>query len=130
MLLCQHKKTGEIVAIKRTEIPLDRLEQANAILEEAHQIIKLPKHSNLIEYRRVFLHRYPTSNLCFVCTVMEFCSKGDFAEQIRRETSNFQKQMKQEKILRYLLQILNGVNFLHENNLIHRFVLFFCSFKH
>jgi dual specificity protein kinase YAK1 len=69
VLQCQNKKTNELLAIKRMEI--SNMERANLHMNEATSIMlltskKSPEENNLVEYKRVFLHRYPAVCLIFV----------------------------------------------------------------
>ena len=62
VLQCENKNTGEQLAIKRLEI--SNMEKANQSLNEAYKLLILTSKKNseenyLVEYKRVFLHRYP-----------------------------------------------------------------------
>jgi serine/threonine protein kinase len=73
VVLCENKKTNEQVAIKRIE--LDTIEKANETINEAWRLTKL-HHKNIVQYKRVFMHKYPTNENPFVCLIMEYCESG------------------------------------------------------
>jgi serine/threonine protein kinase len=66
------KTTDELLAIKRLEI--SNMERANQSLNEAYKLLILTSKmsstdevNNLVEYKRVFLHRYPA--VCTECSM-------------------------------------------------------------
>jgi NIMA (never in mitosis gene a)-related kinase len=63
VLLAEHKKTHEEVAIKRMEFY--SFEEANNHLNEAHRL-RMLNHKNIMKYHRVFLHKY-NAETHFVC---------------------------------------------------------------
>jgi NIMA (never in mitosis gene a)-related kinase len=136
VLKCQYKKTQEFVAIKRIEI--DSTEKANMTLNEAYRLLSLSNesHPHIVPYKRVFLHKYPAAHTMFVCLVMEYCPYGDLQTAINRywnkrerspsthssqelERTKFQP-IGESVIIRWMIDICEGLNFLHEHGLIHR----------
>ncbi|KAL0491414.1 serine/threonine-protein kinase Nek [Acrasis kona] len=148
VLKCQYKKTQEIVAIKRIEI--DTPEKANTTLNEAYRLISLSKdpHPNIVPYKRVFIHKYPSAHTMNVCLVMEYCPNGDLQTAIqkywapRRERSSSQTRssspvistsltaqtqegtrvqcMPESIIIKHMIDVCEGLSFLHDHGLIHR----------
>ncbi|KAL9656570.1 hypothetical protein ABK040_012153 [Willaertia magna] len=132
VLFAQDKQSEDIFAIKRLEV--DSMERANEVLNEGYKLLTLCNntngHPNIISYHHVFLHKYPTAHAMMVCIVMEYCSGGDFASFIRKHWKQFlegsntrnrrQQAIPERVVLECMLQICNGLNYLHENDLIHR----------
>ncbi|KAL9645523.1 hypothetical protein ABK040_000587 [Willaertia magna] len=115
VLLAEHKKTHEEVAIKRMQ--WNSFEDANMHLFEAHKLKDL-NHKNIMKYKKVFLHKYSTETH-FVCLLLEYCPGGDL-QQLIQSTWKIEKKMKEEDIVNYSLQIAEGLEYLHEHNIIHR----------
>ena len=78
---------------------------------------------HVVKYIDDFIHiDYYTGKIqpnYFVLIVMEFCAGGDLKDQIDKyfyKSTNFSKA----QIVDYLLQICEGVSFIHNKNIIHR----------
>ncbi|KAG2388208.1 hypothetical protein C9374_001058 [Naegleria lovaniensis] len=116
VVLAEHKKTQEQIAIKRMEWA--SYEDANIHLNEAQKLRDL-SHKNIIKYLSVFLHQYSKkAETLYVCLCLEYCPGGDLQQLI---TSTIKKgKMKEEAIVNYAEQIAEGLRYLHEHNIIHR----------
>jgi serine/threonine protein kinase len=86
-------------------------------LKKAWRLTKLV-HKNIVNYTKVFLHKYPSQSAHYVCICMELCS-GTLEEEIEK-SSKKNKSMKESEIIRIMTQICEGLNYLHENGIIHR----------
>ncbi|KAF0978839.1 hypothetical protein FDP41_001909 [Naegleria fowleri] len=115
VLLAEHKKTHEEVAIKRMEWA--SFDDANLHLNEAQKLKDL-NHPNIMKYLKVFLHKYSTETH-FVCLCIEYCPGGDLQKLITSVIKR-DKKMKEEDIITYAEQIAEGLKYLHEHNIIHR----------
>jgi serine/threonine protein kinase len=115
VLLAEHKKTHEEVAIKRMEFY--SFEEANNHLNEAHRL-RMLNHKNIMKYHRVFLHKY-NAETHFVCLCVEYCPGGDLSQLIQRYTAK-KKIMDEDSILFVMHEICEGLQYLHEHNVIHR----------
>lgn len=115
VLLAEHKKTHEEFAIKRME--WTSFDDANLHLQEAHRLKQLD-HKNILKYHTVFLHKY-SADTQFVCICVEYCPGGDLQKTISRAWSTG-KHMKEDDIIRYTLEIAEGLSYLHDQNIIHR----------
>ncbi|KAJ3119903.1 Cyclin-dependent kinase 20 [Nowakowskiella sp. JEL0407] len=102
-------ETGETVALKK--IPLRKLEDdgiPNTILREIKALQEL-KHENIVKLREVF----PSG--CSFVLVFEYMPT-DLAEILRTAT----KQLTESQVKAYVLMILKGVAYCHENHIMHR----------
>jgi len=115
VLLAEDKKTFELVAIKRME--WNAIKEANQHLNEGNKLKNL-KHPNIIEFRKAFLQKYSESAQ-FVCLVVEYCSAGDLQMLIDSHYENGTR-LREETILMFMVEICEGLSYLHEMNIIHR----------
>jgi serine/threonine protein kinase len=108
--LANKKKEQKEVAIKK--VICDGLDDANQYIQEGSQVVQL-KHKNLVEYLDFYLE--PIEEDMFFCTVMPVYSKGDLEKYI---TSN--NNLTELDFVDLFIEIINGIDYLHEKNIIHR----------
>ena len=72
-------------------------------------------HPNLIKYIEHFWE--DSKNKCSV--IMEYCPNGDLSKVIEKANSQGQI-LPEDVILKYLFDILSGVEFMHENEIVHK----------
>ena len=100
--LVQDKKTEKIYAKKC-------IHQKNITLKELELIImKKIKHPNIVS----FYSSYQENDSLNI--IIEYCEKGDLHQFLNG------RKMKEKHALHYFYQILQGLNYLHSNNIIHR----------
>ena len=106
--LVKHKKTGIERAAKLINRKHVRREEEELLLEEVSILMKLD-HPNII---RIY-HVYQESRNYAIVT--EYCSGGELFERIQNSHSFSEKQAAE-----LMKQILSAVNYLHENEIVHR----------
>lgn len=107
--LCQ-KKNSKFVALK--EMLCDKIDDSNNYLNECLRGMKLT-HPNIVKYNDAFNIIDDDDNFkTFI--EMNYYSLGDLNEFVK----DF--QLNEEQIIDFSIQILNGIEFIHENELIHR----------
>lgn len=79
------------------------------------RILASLEHPNIIQYKEAFIEK-DTKNLCIV---MEYADGGDL-HQVVKEAKQSRKQIPEEDIWKYLIQMLAGIKFLHEMKICHR----------
>jgi len=109
--ICLDEATGELLAAKLVECsngPTLRVKLLE--LETELMVMKRLAHPSLVTY--VALERRPPST---VCIYMEYVPGGSLASLLEAFGP-----LTNELAARYIVDVLDGVVFLHENNIIHR----------
>ena len=112
--LVKRKKDDQIYAMKRINFPKSPKNEKEAALNEIRLLASL-SHPNIIGYKETFFD-LSTGDLCIV---MEYGDGGDLAKRIEYNKSHkllFMENM----IWKWLIQLLNGVVFLHSHHIMHR----------
>ena len=112
--LVKRKFDGKTYAMKRIKIvQLSDKEKENSLNEI--RILASLSHKNIIGYKDAFFdQKSKTLNI-----VMEFADDGDISSKIKYNLKN-KKQFEENIIWQYLIQILEGLHYLHEKKIIHR----------
>ena len=104
------KKNNSFYAVKKME---KDVEKNHYFMNEIINIKKLD-HPNIIKYIDCL------SSKDNFYLIMEYCNGGDLSDALVKYQNEKQEGFPQE-IVQYLMkQIINGVNYLHKNNIIHR----------
>ena len=114
VILVQRIIDGQIYAMKQVRInQLPEKEKKNSLNEI--RILASLSHKNIIAYKDAFFdENSKTLNI-----VMEYADNGDISQKIKYNLKNgliFSENI----IWNYLIQILEGLHYLHEHNIIHR----------
>lgn len=105
---------GRTYAMKRVKISqLGTKERENALNEV--RILASLKHPNIIGYKEAFFDEdSKTLNI-----VMEFADDGDLDSKIQKHSKN-RTNFSENDLWSYLVQILNGLKYLHDSKIMHR----------
>ncbi|KAI8910899.1 kinase-like domain-containing protein [Gorgonomyces haynaldii] len=108
VLKAKHLESGKLVALKR--IPLRNLENGipNNIIREIKALEQL-KHKNVIDLKEFF----PSGSGCIL--VFTYCL-SDLSQVLR----NADKALTEAQIKAYMLMLLKGVDYCHQNSIVHR----------
>ena len=112
--IVKRKADGKIYAMKRVNIGnMQKKEKENALNEV--RILYSYVHQNIIGYKEAFFD----NNTRSLNIVMEFADDGDIESKIQ---NNIKKKLKfrENTIWSILIQMVEGLRFLHNNNIIHR----------
>ena len=112
--LVKRKFDGKTYAMKRIKIAqLSNKEKENSLNEI--RILASLSHKNIIGYKDAFFdQKSKTLNI-----VMEFPNDGDISTKIKYNLKNG-LIFREDIIWHYLIQIIEGLNFLHDKKIIHR----------
>lgn len=100
-------KTQKIVAIK--QITLDKDYNPNALMGEI-DLLKILRHPNIVKYHG-FVKTLESLNV-----FLEFCSGGSLRQIYKKQGHGFSES----QIIAYVNPILNGLQYLHEQGVVHR----------
>ena len=112
--LVKRKFDGKTYAMKRIKIAqLSNKEKENALNEI--RILASLSHKNIIGYKDAFFdQKSKTLNI-----VMEFANDGDISTKIKHNLKHG-LFFSEDIIWHYLIQIIEGLNYLHDKKIIHR----------
>ncbi|MCQ2818974.1 MAG: serine/threonine-protein kinase [archaeon] len=103
-----NKKTNSIVAIKILD--KKKMDKYDIIrIKREMKLLTSVNHPNIIEVNEIM----ETASNYYI--VMEFCSKGELFHYICKK-----KKLNEEEASFFFYQIINGVDYLHKNNISHR----------
>jgi len=110
----KRKKDGQFYILKTVQSQsLDKSEKKN-VINEIKTVSSL-SHANIIEFKEAFFDKFSKSlNIIF-----EFPHNGNLSNKINYAIKN-RMYMEECIIWDVLVQILNGVNYLHKKGIIHR----------
>ncbi|CAF1295720.1 unnamed protein product [Rotaria magnacalcarata] len=112
----RHTKTGQLAAIKVMDVTEDEEEE---IKLEVNVLKKYSNHRNIAMYYGAFINKsLPGRNEHDqLWLVMEYCGAGSITDLVKSSKGN---SLKEEWISFISKEILNGLNHLHLNKIIHR----------
>lgn len=103
------KKGRDPVAVKKVYVPTS--ESCNYALREFTKAIKLD-HKNLLKFYETFIQN--DEGDMYVISISEYCNHRDLEQYLVNNT------LSNEQLLDFLIQIMEGINQIHSQGMIHR----------
>ncbi|XP_065644866.1 serine/threonine-protein kinase mig-15 isoform X2 [Hydra vulgaris] len=111
----RHRRTGQLAAIKIMSV---NEEEEEDIKLEINVLRKYSNHVNIARYYGAFIKKgAPNAQEDQLWLVMEFCGAGSVTDLVKATKS---RSLKEDWIGYICREVLNGVNHLHHNHVIHR----------
>lgn len=90
------------------------MKERKTVLNEV-RILASIDHPNIIGYKEAFVDKDSSS----LCIVMEYAEGGDLSQVIEAARKS-KKSIPETTIWSYCLQMIAGINFLHDSKIVHR----------
>jgi serine/threonine protein kinase len=114
VFLTQKKGSKEFYATKRLDRAFSEKPENIKLLSNEITLLKKINHPNIV--RLIDLKK--TKSHCYI--VMEYCNGGDLSGCLKKYKEAYRRPFSEEIVQYIMRQVVNGINFLHSNKIVHR----------
>ena len=114
VFLASKKGINKFFAVKKILKTIVNIQEIKNFFNNKRLVLKKKNHPNIINFYEIF----ETLNNFYI--VYELCNGGDLSNCLKKYKEKYNKPFNQEITQSIMKQIISGLQYLHNNNIIHR----------